>query len=443
MENVIFKLKEPQEGIAKSKQVPTLVYMFLTFGYYEILNDGSKKYLPLKYSTGLKITPCFWKDKPDYKARETKEFDHQSFNRKLENLKNLAIKLHRDLENKGKLVTPELLRDELNKAQGKGPDIFRMSLKDFIQLVINDSTQGTRLTNNGKKLSETTIKGYTTTLNHLIKYQEETGKSLSFDQIDLKFYKAFTANMHKKEYSTNTIGKNVKNIKVFLKEAFKRGLTANKIFEDKDFRVTEEDTDQIYLKDDEIMTLYNLDLSNDKRLEKVRDLFLVGCYTGLRFSDLGQIRAENFIENNTQIRIRTQKTGELVVIPMHYVIREIHKNYQGKLPRMISSQKFNKYLKDLGEKAKINSPVFRSLTKGGLRVNKPVDKYKMMVSHTARRSFATNMFLAGVPSISIMKITGHKTEKAFLKYIRISQEDNARLIKDHEYFNPSKKLKKA
>jgi integrase len=247
--------------------------------------------------------------------------------------------------------------------------------------------------------------------------------------------------MHKKDYSTNTIGKNVKNIKVFLKEAFKRGLTTNKIFEDEDFRVTEEDTEQIYLKDDEIMRLYNLDLSKDKKLEKVRDLFIVGCHTGLRFSDLGQIREENFIENNTQIRIRTQKTGELVVIPMHYVVREIHKKYEGKLPKMISSQKFNKYLKDLGEKAKINCPVFRSLTKGGLRVNKPVDKYKMMVSHTARRSFATNMFLAGAPSISIMKITGHKTEKAFMKYIRISQEDNARLIKDHEYFNPSKKLK--
>ncbi len=443
MEKVIFKLKEPQKGVSKSRQVPTLVYMFFTFGYYEILNDGSKKYLPLKYSTGLKITPYFWKDKPDYRARETKEFDHLSFNRKLKSLENLAIKIHRDLEGKGKIVTPDLMRDEMNKAQGKGPDIYRMNLKDFVQLVIKDSTEGSRLTHNGKKLSETTVKGYTTTLNHLIKYQDETGKSLSFDQIDLKFYKAFTAYMHKKEYSTNTIGKNVKNIKVFLKEAYKRGLTTNKIFEEEDFRVTEEDTDQIYLKDEEIMRLYNLDLKEDSRLEKVRDLFIVGCYTGLRFSDLGQIREENFIENNTQIRIRTQKTGELVVIPMHYVIREIHKKYEGKLPRMISSQKFNKYLKELGEKAKINDPATISITKGGLRVNKSVNKYKMMVSHTARRSFATNMFLANVPSISIMKITGHKTEKAFMKYIRISQEDNARLIKDHIYFNPSSKLKKA
>jgi integrase len=441
MEKVIFKLKEPQKGIQKSKQIPTLVYMFFTFGYYEVLNNGTKKYLPLKYSTGLKITPYFWKDKPDYRARETKEFDHVSFNRKLKSLENHAIKLHRDLESKGKIVTPDMMRDELNKAQGKGPDIYRMNLKEFIQLVIRDSTDGSRLTHNGKKLSETTVKGYTTTLNHLIKYQDETGKSLSFDQIDLKFYKAFTSYLLKKKYATNTVGKNVKNIKVFLKEAYKRGLTTNKIFEEEDFRVTEEDTDQIYLKDEEIMKIYNLDLKADERLDKVRDLFIVGCYTGLRFSDLSQIHEENFIENNTQIRIRTQKTGELVVIPMHYVIREIHKKYDGKLPRMISSQKFNKYLKELGEKAKINSPVFKSLTKGGLRVNKPVEKYKMMVAHTARRSFATNMFLANVPSISIMKITGHHTEKNFMKYIRISQEDNATKIGDHPFFKIDSSLK--
>jgi integrase len=441
MEKVIFKLKEPQEGIQKNKQIPTLVYMFFTFGYYVVLNNGTKKYLPLKYSTGLKITPYFWKDKPDYRARETKEFEHESFNRKLQSLENLAIKLHRDLESKGKIVTPDMMRAELNKALGKGPDIYRMNFKEFIQLVIKDTTDGYRLTHNGKKLSKTTVKGYTTTLNHLIKYQEEKGKSLSFDQIDLKFYKVFTSYMLKKEYSTNTIGKNVKNIKVFLKEAYKRGLTTNKIFEEEDFRVTEEDTDQIYLKEEEIMSLYNLDLKEGSRLEKVRDLFIVGCYTGLRFSDLGQIREENFIENNTQIRIRTQKTGEIVVIPMHFVIREIHKKYQGKLPKMISSQKFNKYLKELGEKAKINSPVFKSLTKGGLRVNKPVEKYKMMVSHTARRSFSSNMYMAGVPSISIMKITGHRTEKAFLKYIKISQEDNAKKLAEHPFFQARSPLK--
>ena len=98
MEKVIFKLKEPQSGVPKSKQVPTLVYMYFSFGYYEIRTDGSKNYLPLKYSTGLKILPYFWSDKPNYRAKEKKEFDYKSFNRKLENLDNLTIRLFRELE---------------------------------------------------------------------------------------------------------------------------------------------------------------------------------------------------------------------------------------------------------------------------------------------------------------------------------------------------------
>jgi transposase-like protein len=105
--------------------------MYFSYGYYNILNNGVKKYFPLKYSTGLKITPYYWKDKPEYKARETKEFAHEIFNRKLENLRNLVINIHQELENKGKIVTPNLLREELNKAQGKGPNIYRMNLTEF------------------------------------------------------------------------------------------------------------------------------------------------------------------------------------------------------------------------------------------------------------------------------------------------------------------------
>ena len=101
MEKVIFKLKEPQSGIPKSNQNPTLVYMYFSFGYYELKNNGTKNYLPLKYSIGLKIIPYYWKDRPHYRAKETKEFAHDSFNRKLENLTNLVINLHRELENNG------------------------------------------------------------------------------------------------------------------------------------------------------------------------------------------------------------------------------------------------------------------------------------------------------------------------------------------------------
>jgi integrase len=441
MEKVIFKLKEPQVGIPKSKQKPTLVYMFFSFGYYEIMENGGKNYLPLKYSTGLKITPYYWKDKPHYRAKETKEFEYQSFNRKLENLKNLVINVNRELENNGKIVTPDLLREELNKAQGKGPDIYRMNLTEFIRTVIKDSSEGIRLTHNGKKLSNTTVKGYLTTLNHIIHYQAEIGRSLGFENIDLKFYKDFTNYMNKKNYSTNTLGKNIKNIKVFMKEAFKRGLTTNKFYEDEDFKVIEENTDQIYLKDEEILKLYDLDLKDNDRLNKVRDLFIIGCYTGLRYSDLGQIREEHFVADNTRLRIKTIKTGEIVEIPLHWTIKEIHKKYNGNIPKSISNQKMNKYLKEICQLAGINEKVRIAKTKGGMRVDKTYQKWELCSLHTARRSASTNMYLAGVPSISIMKITGHRTEKAFLRYIKISQEDNAKKLEEHPFFHAKSPLK--
>jgi integrase len=226
-----------------------------------------------------------------------------------------------------------------------------------------------------------------------------------------------------------------------MKEALRRGLTSNTSFQDESFRVVEEETDQIYLNDKELNKIYNLDLSQKSSYERVRDLFIIASYTGLRFSDLIQIKAEQFINNATQLKIKTQKTGLKVIIPLHYSVKSILKKYGDKLPPAISNQKMNKYLKEIGNWAKINQTISISITKGGLRVDKNYKKYELITVHTARRSFATNLYLAGVPSLTIMKITGHRTERSFLKYIRVSPEENARLLAKHPYFKESHKLK--
>jgi len=441
MENVIFKLKEPQTRIPKNRQKKTLVYLYFHFGFYEYLNDGTKRYKPLKYSTGLKILPYYWNDKPIYRAKQTKNFLYENFNTTLNNIESTIVDLHRKLRNDENIPTPEKLRYELNVLLGKGPLTGKMNLVNFANTVINESINGARLTKGGKKISPFTIKSYNSTLNHLKKYQEEVNKEIDIDSIGLKFYKHFTEYFNEKNYSTNTIGKNVKNLKVFLKEAYKRGITKNQDFLDEDFRVIEEETEKIYLNDSELEKMYSKNLSNDKHLERVRDLFIVGCYTGLRFSDLKQIKPQNFIKNETHLKIKTQKTGVPVIVPLHWTIKEIIRKYNGELPPPISNQKMNKYLKKIGEKAKINNLESTSITKGGMRVDKTYKKYELITVHTARRSFATNMYLNNVQTVSIMKITGHKTEKAFLGYIRISQEDNARKLAKHPYFKQKSDLK--
>ena len=125
----------------------------------------------------------------------------------------------------------------------------------------------------------------------------------------------------------------------------------------------------------------------------------------------------------------------MVVIPLNNYIKEILKKYAGVVPYVISNVKMNKYLKELIELVEIDDDVLISFTKGGVRQTKCFKKYQLVTVHTARRSFATNAFLRDIPTISIMKITGHRTERAFMKYIKISQEENANKLTNHPFFN--------
>nr|WP_163718783.1 tyrosine-type recombinase/integrase [Mangrovibacterium lignilyticum] len=133
---------------------------------------------------------------------------------------------------------------------------------------------------------------------------------------------------------------------------------------------------------------------------------------------------------------KTQKgtrKNEDVVIPIHPIVGEIL-NSGFEITTPISDQKLNKQIKQVCRCVGINDLVSVSRTEGNELVERNQQKWELISTHTARRSGATNMYLAGIPSISIMKITGHKTEKSFLKYIKISQEENAKLLSGHKFF---------
>ena len=148
-----------------------------------------------------------------------------------------------------------------------------------------------------------------------------------------------------------------------------------------------------------------------------------------------QLKIESINKEKKVIKVKTQKTDELVLIPMNRIVCEIIEKYEGNLPNAISNQKMNDYLKEVGQLAKIKEVIEKVSTKGGKRIREKFYKYELITVHTARRSFATNAYLFNVPAISIMKITGHRTEKNFLKYIKISQEDNANKLINHPFFS--------
>jgi integrase len=137
------------------------------------------------------------------------------------------------------------------------------------------------------------------------------------------------------------------------------------------------------------------------------------------------------MEGDQYISIQTQKTGETVIIPCNPIVKQIFAKHGGKLPRPISNQKFNDYIKEVCREA--------GLTETG-RLTKTPQKplFDCISAHTARRSFATNMYLSGFPPIEIMKITGHRSEKTFLKYIRITKEETAKRMNAHIKKNWSK-----
>jgi hypothetical protein len=184
-------------------------------------------------------------------------------------------------------------------------------------------------------------------------------------------------------------------------------------------------------------------------LEQVRDLFVFGAGVGLRFSDFSNIKPDNIvkIDGDHFIKVITQKTKELVIIPCNPVVMDIFNKYQhnaNKLPKTLSNQKFNDYIKDVCKEARTTEikPVKQMVEKGRLSASPGLELWQSVSYHIARRSFATNYYLQGFPTLDLMKITGHKTEKAFLKYNRVSKLDVAKRTNAHIKANWSKKLLK-
>ena len=407
-----------------------------SFNYY-LRNAASKEAQPvylryndkgvvnLKFYIGQKIKPKFW-DSGDQVAR--RNFDgYADFNSILTERKSQLEQLCRQLQATDGKIDIEILKERFNTLIGRNEGKEKVDFKtlyDFAKHYI-ESVKSAKAAN--------TILHNNQTLNLLKNFQDAKGKKITFDRVNLDFYNDFVEYLTKtKDYSPNTIGKHIANIKLFLNEATERGINTKFDFKSKRFKTTSETVESIYLSEAELLKIYNHDFTTHKKLEHTRDLFIIGCFTGLRFSDFSQLKIENISDG--QIKVKTQKTGELVVIPVHHTVKEILEKYAHTvkgLPRPFSNQKMNEYLKDVGAKVELTEMILHTHTKGGLKVQTSTPKNKLMTTHTARRSFATNLFLSGFPAISIMKITGHKTEKSFMKYIKISQEENANLLQLH------------
>lgn len=199
-----------------------------------------------------------------------------------------------------------------------------------------------------------------------------------------------------------------------------------------DVMLDDEDPFSVYLSLNEITRIYYYQGLSRKQ-SRIRDLFVVGCLTALRYSDYSTLTAENF-QGDFIVKM-TKKTNTLVKIPLHDYVREIFARYHGEVSPGLCLQHFNRYIKLICHKVGITEAISHTYTRGGKMVTETHEKWQLISSHTARRSAATNMYLTGrMKTYEIMAVTGHTTEKSFFRYIRVSQESISQQLANDPYF---------
>lgn len=265
--------------------------------------------------------------------------------------------------------------------------------------------------------SEEIAKHRRTTLNKLKRFFGY--KIPNFSDIDFKFYSEFRNwLLEEDELANSSVNKQFDYLKGFLRYASKFKLFDVSILNDFD-RLKEYETHIVYVTKEELKKLWEHQFTSD-RLERVRDLFVFACATGMRESDFSNIKPENV--KNGELNFTTIKTHDPLVIPINSYSGAVLEKYEKILPKY-SQQKFNDYIKEVAQEVGLDTPEQVITYRKGVRIETTVPKYELITSHTARRTFITQCIMRGMPIPIIRSMTGHKDLKSFQKYIKITDTD--------------------
>lgn len=390
--------------------------------------------LSFKTSTGYSVDPANWNDEKQ-RLRVVSGKKHLE---KINSILNAMVvkieKVYLSFEEKGIQPTTTQFKEKL-KSYGQ-----RVTLNSYFEVV-----RKRKLTAFGLNAA----KRYKTTLGHLNAFSKLKKRTYDFEDIDINFYNDFLDYFYSiHDSSANDVGKHIGSIIAVLNEATDDGYNKNLFFKSGKFKKPSQEVDSIYLNTYELELLYKHKVK-DKKLEKVKDYFLIGSFTALRYSDFSKLNDSNLktirvkkkkkFKKITLISIRSKKTNTKTSIPLHRYVKSIIDKYtidgMLKLPPPMSNQKMNDYLKVLCKNAGIISQVEVIKSIKGKPVKKKFLKYELVSTHTARRSAASNMVLAGIPIKAIMLLGGWKTERSFNSYVRISTEENAIAIAGSSFFS--------
>ena len=347
-----------------------------------------------------------------------------------------AEQLYRDtydeLKISGGIVPPEIFKQAI--AAKINPALIKdmnapVLITAFFDTLISDSKSGERLGQNKTRMNLSSIKPFLSTKNQFISFEEKQKKQYCLTDISQKLIDDFIKflNVHQK-LSVNGSAKYLTTFKLLMKYAAEKKLISNRAILETKVDIRREKSDNIYLTEAEIDKMMKLTGFSTTLYETVRDLFIIGCKTGLRFSDYSNLRLGNI--NNGFINVTQRKTGGKVTIPVHPIVKQILLKYPKGLPQCPPNQVFNRYLKEIGKQLpELDTEFEKKITRSHKVERTTYKKWQLLQSHSARRSFCTNEYLNGTTVLTIMSISGHLTQKAFMTYIKATSQEHAQLLK--------------
>ncbi|MFV9485063.1 tyrosine-type recombinase/integrase [Christiangramia sp. ASW11-125] len=410
--NLIFSLeRRKREGILITENVP--IRLRVNF-------DGDR----LDIQTGYRIDLKKWdSDKELVKNGAFNKLGQSSssINSRLLELKVSIQDLFSEYERLEKFPNKEDIREAVKKIKSKGKSESNPISKNSFEDVFDEFVRQNGRLNNW---TNATFTKFSAVKKHLLGFKQ----NLSFKDLDEEGMSDYIYYLQKdKEMKNSTVKKQLGFLKWFLRWSFEKNFHNNDSF--KSFRPKIKDSSKpvIFLTEEEKAKIFNYKIPSTKLyLEKTRDLLKFLCYTGLRYSDAYNLRRSNIKDNH--IEIVTVKTSDSLNIELNKHSSAILEKYQDipfkddKALPVISNQKLNEYIKELGALAEIDTPVTLTHYSGNKRIDEVIPKHELLSTHVGRRSFICSALSIGIPVQVVMKWTGHSDYKAMKPYIDIADK---------------------
>ena len=416
--NIIFTLESrKKDGVLITENVPIRMRV----------NFASKR---IEFTTGYRIDATKWDaDKQRVKngcSNKLKQLASE-INASLLEYYTEIQSIFKRFEVEDVIPTPEQIKEAFNalhKPVSEEPKPKKEALPcDFFQ-VFDDFVEDCGRQNNW---TDSTFEKFAAVKNHLTYFRE--GLTFEFfDERGLNDYVGYLRDV--KEMRNTTIGKQLSFLKWFLRWAYKKGVHQNNAYDSYKPKLKSTQKKIIFLTWDELNRLREFKIPfNKQALERVRDVFLFQCFTGLRYSDVFNLRRSDI--KGDHIEVTTVKTSDSLIIELNNHSKAILDKYKDvafeddKVLPVITNQKMNNYLKELAELAGIDEPVRQTYYRGNERIDEVTPKYALLGTHAGRRTFICNALALGIPPQVVMKWTGHSDYKAMKPYIDIADDIKA------------------